>query len=404
MKKTLSILLVLVMAISLVACQPAQPAAPAASADAPAADAPAAAPAEAGASDTIKLAVVGPMTGQDAEYGLGFRQSAQIMADKWNANGGCLGKQVELVVFDDKGAPEEGANVAEQIVADESIVAVVGHFSSSLSMAAAPIYQEHGMLEISPCSSHADYTGIGDWIWRVSPLSADEARTVSKFVANYWGAKKVGQLVMNNDWGADIAELEAEFLKSINPDIEVVQELVVEGNDDYGPVVTNFMAAGVDTVICDATYTVAAPFAKQMRLANPEIRVVAHGNCQVEQLIEVLGDQSNNFYCSCSWSPIFSDEETKFYCEKYAEMDANDTTPIGDFVQYYDTVGLILQAITNCGSTDREAIRAELAKIEYQGLSGLLKFDENRDCPRDYGMVYWDQAQQTWIQNTEWNS
>ena len=211
------------------------------------------------------------------------------------------------------------------------------------------------------------------------------------------------RFVTGVDVGKDItaADLEKEYISAINPNVVFTEEVVSEGNDDYSSVVTNFQAAGVETVICAATYTLSAPFAKQMRTANPDINLIAHGNCQVSQLTDILGEQGDNFSCSCAWSPIFTDEGTKYFVEKYAEKD--DATPIGDYAQYYDTVGVLLQAITNVGSTDREAIRAELATIEYDGLSGHLNFDENRDCPRDYGIVYWDTADSAWHQNTEWN-
>lgn len=385
MKKATSILLALVLLLALTSCSKAPDS-------------------ESDSADVVKFAVVGPMTGANAEYGLGFRQSAQIMADRWNAQGGVNGKKIELVIYDDKQSPEEAANVAEQIVANKDIVAVIGHHVSSCSMAAAPIYQDHGMLEISPTASHADFTAVGDWIWRVSPLSSDEALSVSKFVVNYWDAKKVGILIMNSDWGVDIGEQELTFLHELNPDIEIVTEYTVEGNDDYSSIVTNFKNAGVDTVICAATYTMTAPFAKQMRAADPDINLIAHCNCQVSQVTDILGADGDNFSCSASWSPTFTDDETKYYLEKYAEIDANGTIPTGEFAQYYDTLGVLLQACENVGSFDREAIREELAKIEYVGLSGTLKFDENRDCPRDYGIVQWSVADNDWIQNTEWNS
>lgn len=393
-KKLVCMLLAIIMVISLAACGAKTDTGTAA----PAGDT-----AKTEASDTIRLAVVGPMTGQDAMYGTGFRQAAQIMADKWNAEGGCLGKKVEIVVFDDKGSPEEAANVAEQIVADDSIVAVVGHFSSSCSMAASPVYQDHAMLEISPCSSHADYTKTGDWIWRVSPLTTDEARTAAKYVGSYWKSERVGMIIMNTDWGLEIAEYEKEFLKQINPDIQIFEEVVVEGNDDYSSVVTNFVSADVDTVICCAYYPISAPFTKQLRKALPNVNVIGHGNCQVAQLTDIIGEDGNNFTCTCAWSPIFTDDATKYFNEKWAEVDKEGSVPIGDYVQYYDTVGVVLQAIANCGTTDRSAIRAELPEIEYTGLSGILKFDENRDCPRDYGIVYWDTSDNSWHQNDSWN-
>lgn len=339
--------------------------------------------------EKVYFAVVGPMTGDSAEYGIGFRQSAQIMVDNWNAKGGLLGKTIELKVYDDKGTPEEAANVAEQIVADGSIVAVIGHFASSCSMAAAPIYQDHGMLQISPTSSHADFTGIGDWIWRVSPLSSDESRTVAKTVLNHFNAKTVGILVLNNDWGRESGEMCEMYLEQFKGDreITIVKEFVVEGNDDYSSVVTNFVSAGVDTVVCSATYPVAAPFLVQMKAAMPEVNAIAHGNCQVQQVLDILGDQSEGFVCSAAWSHIFVDDASVDYVTKYKAMDANGINPIGDFAQYFDTCGVIFQAIENIGTFDREAIREELKTIEYDGLSGKIKFDEKRDCPRDYGTV-----------------
>lgn len=378
MKKVLSIILALVMVCSLAACGKKDDSSGGGTGD----------------SDTVKFAVVGPMTGDNAEYGLGFKQSSQIMADKWNDEGGLNGKKIELVVYDDKGTPEEASNVAEQIVANKDIVAVIGHFSSSCSMAAAPIYQEHGMLQISPTSSHADFTSIGDWIWRVSPLSSDESRTVAKTVVNYFKAKKVGILILNSDWGLESATLCQEYLKELDPSIEIVTETVVEGNDDYSSVVTNFKNAGVEAIVCCSTYTVSAPFLTQMRTAVPGIPAIAHGNCQVQQVIDILGDNSEDFICSCAWSHIFTDEASKYFVEKYKAMDANKTNPIGDFAQYYDTCGVIFQACKNIGSFDREKIREELKTIEYDGLSGKIKFDEKRDCPRDYGTVI--------VKNKEW--
>ena len=387
MKKVLSLMLALAMAFSLAACGSS-------SSSTESSGGTTSGSGESTSSDTVKFAVVGPMTGQDAEYGLGFRQAAQIMADRWNENGGVNGKQIELVVYDDKGTAEESANVAEQIVANDEIVAVVGHFASSCSMAAAPIYQEHGMLEISPCSSHADFTSVGDWIWRVSPLSSDESRTVARIVTEYFEADKVGILIMNTDWGVESATLQQEYLRELNPDVEIVTETVVEGNDDYSSVVTNFQNAGIEAVVCCSTYTVTAPFLNQMRDAMPGLPAVAHGNCQVQQVIDILGDNAEGLVCSCAWSHIFTDEESQYFTEKYTAMDPNGNTPIGDYAQYYDTLGVLLQACENVGSFDREAIRQELATIEYDGLSGHLKFDENRDCPRDYGAVI--------VENGEW--
>ena len=96
------------------------------------------------------------MTGDNSEYGIGFSNAAKLMAGQWNAKGGVLGKQIEIVPYDDKNTSEEAATIAQKIVSDGDISGVIGHFSSGVCMTAAPIYDENGIVEISPSASHPD--------------------------------------------------------------------------------------------------------------------------------------------------------------------------------------------------------------------------------------------------------
>ena len=99
--------------------------------------------------DTVKIAVAGPMTGDNSEYGIGFANAAEMKAEEWNEKGGVLGKQIEIVKYDDKNTSEEATTIAQKIVSDGTAAGVIGHFSSGVCMTAAPIYQENKMIEIS---------------------------------------------------------------------------------------------------------------------------------------------------------------------------------------------------------------------------------------------------------------
>ena len=98
--------------------------------------------------DKIQIAVAAPMTGDNSEYGIGFYNAALLKAKEWNANGGVLGKQIEIVQYDDKNTSEEATTIAQKIVSDKKVVGVIGHFSSGVCMTAAPIYQENKIIEI----------------------------------------------------------------------------------------------------------------------------------------------------------------------------------------------------------------------------------------------------------------
>lgn len=89
--------------------------------------------------DEIKIAVVGPMSGDAATYGQDFVRGAQMAAEKINAAGGVDGKKIVIEQFDDRNDTTETANIAQKIGCDPSILASIGHFTSSTVYAAMPI-------------------------------------------------------------------------------------------------------------------------------------------------------------------------------------------------------------------------------------------------------------------------
>lgn len=171
MKKVIAALLALVMMLSLVACgnkddsQKDPGNGPGTSQNDPSKDNNT--PSTGG---TIKIAVAAPMTGDNAEYGIGFANAAKLMAKEWNDKGGVDigGTKYTIVIdeYDDRSDSDEAALIANKIVSDDDVYGVLGHFASGICMVAAPIYQDAGYVNISPTSSHANYSGIGDFIFR----------------------------------------------------------------------------------------------------------------------------------------------------------------------------------------------------------------------------------------------
>ena len=116
-----------------------------------------------GAQDTVTLAVVSPVTGDSAEYGIHFNVGAQMAADKINEAGGINGKQVVLKSFDSKNDAKEAAEVARLICQDKTILATIGDFSSTCCMATAPIYEENKTVQISPSAGLIDFPRVGPY-------------------------------------------------------------------------------------------------------------------------------------------------------------------------------------------------------------------------------------------------
>ena len=116
----------------------------------------------AGSSDTVKLAIACPVTGDSAEYGVHFSIAAEMAAEAINESGGINGRTVEIEIFDSKNDAKEAAEVARLIGQDGSILATIGDFSSTCAMAAAPIYEENQLVQVTPSAGLIDVPKTGD--------------------------------------------------------------------------------------------------------------------------------------------------------------------------------------------------------------------------------------------------
>ncbi len=337
--------------------------------------------------DTVKIAVAGPMTGDNSEYGIGFANAAEMKAEEWNEKGGVLGKQIEIVKYDDKNTSEEATTIAQKIVSDGTAAGVIGHFSSGVCMTAAPIYQENKMIEISPSASHPDYTKIGDYIFRNNTVIEKEATASVDLAVNDMGKKNIGIISIMTDWGTNTSQVVKDIVQNLgDPDVKVVaHEEVMEGSDDYTPAITKLNEAGADVVICCGMYNLVAPVAKQYKAINPDIAIVAFSNAYSQQLIELGGDAVEGVCFPVIFFSESDDPIVKDYIENYTEK--YGSAPSALTSQAYDSVGILLTAIEESGTTDHEAVRDKLREVEYPGVCGVTKFDENGEIDKEFVKV-----------------
>ena len=128
------------------------------------------APAQQG--EPVKIGVIQPLSGPVAASGNYIRMGAEIARDWVNARGGVLGRQVQLVIEDNKSDPKEAASAAEKLIVRDKVPAIMGAWGSSMTLAAMPKIEEYGVPLVVETSSAASITRRGNpWIFRISPPS-----------------------------------------------------------------------------------------------------------------------------------------------------------------------------------------------------------------------------------------
>ena len=327
------------------------------------------------------------MTGDNSEYGIGFTNAAKLMADQWNAQGGVLGKQIEIVPYDDKNTSEEATTIAQKIVSDGDISGVIGHFSSGVCMTAAPIYQENKIIEISPSASHPDYSKIGNYIFRNNTVISKEGAASVDIAVHDLGKKNIGIISIMTDWGTNTSGIIKDLVTGLNdPNVKVVaHEEVMEGSDDYTPAITKLNEAGADVVICCGMYNLVAPVAKQYKNINPDIAIVGFSNAYSQQLIQLGGEAVEGVCFPVIFFSESDDADVKTYVDQYKKVYGNSPSALTS--QAYDSVGILLTAMKEAGTSDSEKVRDKLNEITYKGVTGNIKFDEQGDVDKQFNKV-----------------
>ncbi|MEI8259305.1 MAG: ABC transporter substrate-binding protein, partial [Deltaproteobacteria bacterium] len=115
----------------------------------------------------ITIGLYASMTGSQAAFGFATRNGAGLAIDEINAAGGLLGQRIRFVVEDTRGDSNEAASAVTRLIDREGAIGVLGEIASSLSLSGGRVAQRRHIPMISPSSTNATVTQVGDYIFRV---------------------------------------------------------------------------------------------------------------------------------------------------------------------------------------------------------------------------------------------
>lgn len=331
---------------------------------------------------TINLGGLAPLTGNYAEYGMGFQIAWKMAIDEINANGGANGYMLSIDVKDTAGDPVVSSTMATAFAEDDEILAILGDFSSGCCKANAPIVDRYGLVQLSPTASAPDYAGMSAYCYSIMGRQDKEAPFLAKYVLKkYLGVTKVAVIRVDSDWG--LAAYTNFKAQADIEGLEVMEEKYKSDETDFSSIITKVKAFDPEVlVVMDQGLPVSAIF-NAADSAGWEVQHVSLGPGTSEQLLDQLIDPSNLIVTS----PFFFDPGDAVLTEwkdKFAALAGFQPTVHPACA--YDTAYLIASAIEAIGDGDvtRDAINDALKNIEFTGLTGRIKFEEAGDISRDY--------------------
>jgi branched-chain amino acid transport system substrate-binding protein len=335
-------------------------------------------PATASAQDAVYIGYQLPLTGNTAQYGQDFKTAAEIALKDFNASGK-LSVPVEIIFEDSRSDAKEGIAIARKFVDDERIVAVLGDFTSTVSMAAAQIYKKAGMAQLSQTASHPDYAKISEWQFRNITTQAQEGVFNADWM-NEKGFKKIAVIAEQTDWGQSVVKDFAEKVEANGGEV-VFTEFFNRGLPDFRSLITKIERAEPDAIYTGFFYEDGAQFMKQMQQLGVEIPVHSTSAAYNQKLVELAGPAAEGLFLTATFLPNSDAENVQKFVTEWKA--ARDGAEPGQFpAQAYDAVNIMLEAVATAGpDATRESVRDALAATkDFPGVTGVTSFDENGEA------------------------
>lgn len=328
--------------------------------------------------ETIKIGVAGAHSGDLASYGLPTVNAAELVVEQVNADGGVLGRQVELVVEDDQCKPEVAANTAAKLVGEE-VVAVIGHICSGATRAALGTYLESEIIAISPSATNPPLTKSGQYPNFFRTIAPDDAQgqLQADYAVSELGFESFAVLHDKGDYGKGLAEFARGFLEEGGGASIEMFEGITAGAVDYSAIINRINAADVDAVIFGGYHPEASKLVGQMRQQGMDVAFISGDGVKDDTFIDVAGENAEGVYATgaidTTANPI-AVEATEAHQEAY------DAEPGPFFLNGYAAAQAILNAIEAAGSTDYEEVTAALRSQSVETPLGNISFDERGDA------------------------
>ncbi len=330
------------------------------------------------AADTIKLGVAGAHSGDLASYGIPSVKAAELVVKEYNANGGILGKKIELLVEDDVCKPEVATNTATKLVSEGADV-VMGHICSGATKAALPIYKDSGIICMSPSATNPPLTQSGDYpnFYRTIASDDAQARLEVDYALDVLKAKKIAVIHDKGDYGKGLAEFAKEFLEKDQRGEVVLFEGVTPGAVDYSAVVQKIRHSKADAVIFGGYHPEASKIVMQMRKKRMKTYFISDDGVKDDTFIKVAGKYAEGVFAT---GPRDTSSNPLAIAANAAHQKEYGADPGAFFLNAYAATQALLNAIEKAGSTDYDAVEKAL-KTEYvETPLGKIKFDDKGDA------------------------
>lgn len=335
-----------------------------------------------GASSPIKIGWIGSLTGDSAVWGTNESNMLKMLVEEVNAEGGILGRQVELICYDTKGDANEAVNVTRRLAAQDKVCAIIGPNASSHCIAIQGVLKELKVPDISTVATNPKVTvdeatgAVQPYNFRVCFTDPYQGAIAGGYAADELGFTKAAVLYdISDDYSQGLTQFFEETFTGRGGSI-VAKEAFKKDDVDFKAQLTKIKETNPEVLFLPIYYKEVALIAKQARELGINAVLMGGDGWPSDTLFEMAKEELQGSYLVNHLDtndPAFVPLKEKFVAKYNTSLEMNG-------YMAHDAFVLLKAAIEKAGSDDKQAITDALTEVTVQGVTGqitLSKEDHN---------------------------
>jgi branched-chain amino acid transport system substrate-binding protein len=334
----------------------------------------------------VKFGMGGPITGPSAATGAQMKNGVDQAVEDINKAGGILGQKITASYGDDASDPKQGVSVANNF-AGEGVKFVIGHYNSGVTIPASAVYQENGILEITPASTNPTVTERGMWnIFRVCGRDDQQGQVAGEYILKHFKGKKIAIVHDKTTYGKGLAD---EMRKTIGKGgmKDVLYEGINTGEKDYSALVSKIKQANPDLIYWGGLYTEGGLIVRQLRDQGVKAPLMGGDGITSDEFASVGGPGVEGTLMTYGPDPRNRPEAKKVV----DEFRAKKFEPEAYTLYSYAGVQIIKQAAEAAKSADPKKVAEKMhSGMHFKTVLGDISYDKKGDITKlDYVMYIW---------------
>jgi branched-chain amino acid transport system substrate-binding protein len=332
------------------------------------------------ADDPIIVGEYGSMTGAQATFGISTDDGVKLAVNERNAAGGIHGRMIKLIALDDQGKQQEAVTAVTRLIEENHAIAIIGEVASTLSLAGGEVAQNSGVPMISPSSTNAKVTKIGDMISRVCFIDPFQGYVGASFAKNKLGFTKAAILFDNSQ--AYSTGLQTNFKNAFTKmgGTVVTEQSYTGGDNDFSAQLTAIKNANPQFIYVPGYYTEVVNIARQARKLGITAPMIG-GDGWVSDQLKNAGTALDGCYFSDHYAKEDDRPEVKEFLTKFKA--AYNQEPDSMAALGYDAANLLFDAIERAGTTQGKALAAAINSTkDFKAVTGTITIDEHRNAKK----------------------